>query len=142
MHLHSYDPISATLLVTLAGCGTTPAIPDSLQESTAQELTAVPPDDAVGLTNVIEAEGPPDAQTPNLSQAPADSNNPAPLLPENLGFPLSDIVLFPDLLSVFVDDLLLDLLQPSNPHHEISFLEQLCRDSDIPDFRCRQLYGD
>ena len=49
----------------------------------------------------------------------------------------------PDLLSLFFDSLVIDPVGPSplRPSTDPTCLELLCRDTDIPDFRCRQRYG-
>lgn len=136
-----YHPISALLILTLAGCGTIPGSFEGLEESGLHGTVATSQDDASRSTDVIDADLSPDTQLPAAAQVPIDPSSAVPSPMSDLGFPLSDLALIPDLLSSFVDGLLLDMLQPSIPQSNLSFLEQLCRDSDIPDFRCRQLYG-
>ena len=46
------------------------------------------------------------------------------------------------LLSLFVDDLVLDLVTPADLNNDLSLLERLCRAGETPDFRCRQRFGD
>ena len=142
MRSSRYRPISALLLLTFAGCGTIPAEPEVLQGADPQELMTAPQQDRVGSADGVVVDAPANTQLPASDQALTDSSSPVPPSPNDLGFPLSDMALFPELLSSFVDGLLLDILQPSVPQSGPSFLEQLCRDSDIPDFRCRQLYAD
>lgn len=45
------------------------------------------------------------------------------------------------LVSLFLDRLLLDLINPTGPLESFTFLERLCLEGDDPDFVCRQLYG-
>lgn len=47
-----------------------------------------------------------------------------------------------DVLSLFVDDLILESAPPADRSNDLPFLERLCRETDLPDFRCRQLYGE
>ena len=46
-----------------------------------------------------------------------------------------------DLVSLFLDTLILDLINPAGPAQSFTFLERLCLAGDEPDFVCRQLYG-
>ena len=83
-----------------------------------------------------------------VGQFPADDDQ--PFNPPRPTFPF-DPLLFPflgpddvaDLLSLFLDDLLLDLLNPVGPqlNDTLSFLERLCLEGDDPDFVCRQRFG-
>jgi len=127
-----------TAVATIVGCGTyltsldVPSASDHQAPTTGDQPE---PTDATGTPEpAVVPAPPPPAPTPSEPE----TATPPPI---DLGFPLSDIALFPDYLSLFVDGLVLDLLQPTVPTGGVSHLEQLCRDSGIPDHRCRQLYG-
>ncbi len=45
------------------------------------------------------------------------------------------------LLSLFADDLVLDLLTPADLNYDLSYLERLCREGNTPEFICRQRFG-
>ena len=47
----------------------------------------------------------------------------------------------PELLSLFLDALILETLDPAGPALELTFLEQLCLEGGDPDFVCRQRFG-
>ena len=54
---------------------------------------------------------------------------------------LTDPDYFDDLLSLAVDDLVLDLIAPTSSADTFTHLELLCRDLGLPDYYCRQRYG-
>ena len=126
---------------TIVGCGIYPTSPDALPATDDQVVTAVDqaePGDAIDAPEPVVMPAPA-SPAPNPTASDPETSTPAPAI--DLGFPLSDIALFPDYLSLFVDGLVLDLLPPTTSTGSVSYLEQLCRDTGIPDHRCRQLYG-
>lgn len=73
-----------------------------------------------------------------------DDDSPSAIRPaldpfESADLSLSDIDL---LLSLFVDNLVLELVTPADLDNDLSLLERLCREGETPDFRCRQRFGD
>ena len=61
----------------------------------------------------------------------------APALPQDDGAGVGADVL----ASLFLDTLVLDLIDPTGPARSSTYLERLCLALDEPDFVCRQLYG-
>jgi hypothetical protein len=58
-----------------------------------------------------------------------------------LGFELFELGLLGELLPWFPDDESMGLMSPEPSGSSVSYLEQVCRDSGIPEFYCRRLYG-
>ena len=109
--------------------------------SSTNEATADDPTPA-GTTVIIPAafathpEDP--VSEPSTAVDPLSSPLPLfdPFAPTLL--PLADIDI---LLSLFLDGLVLDLLAPADLNSEMSYLERLCREGDIPEFICRQRFA-
>ena len=144
-----------TALLLLAGCGAYSHSGDERAEDTIRA------DDAQIITlenaDMLDPAAPattdgssPNPAPPSADAAPGDSRDfIAPTLdPLDLGpFAPEDA---PELLSLYMDVLLLDLLDPAAatddfdsapPYYDVTYLEQLCRDRGYPDHACQSLYG-
>ncbi len=108
----------------LCSCG---AIPTTIDDNTVGEAQG-----ADSQTDVPEPfiPEPADIRTPGGSPTATDS---AQADAESIG---AD-----DLVSLLLDTLILDLINPAGPALSLTFLERLCLAGDEPDFVCRQLYG-
>jgi len=97
------------------------------------------------MPNVIPAamaQGQAQATAEPTAQSDLDRSN---LLRLTSGDPLLSLLgdlYIADLLSIIVDGHFLDAFAPGEAAPEFTFLELLCRDGDIPDFVCRQRYGE
>ena len=94
---------------------------------------------AVGEANGADSQS--DLPEPFIPD-PADVRTPggSPLGTESAQADLGSISA-DDLVSLFLDTLILDLINPAGPAESFTFLERLCLAGDEPDFVCRQLYG-
>lgn len=125
----------------LGGCPMVPAAPEVSREGTSRDASEMVSGDASRADATSADTAAPDAHVPVVVQAPIETSVPVSPPQTESGFPWSDPALLPDYLSLFVDGLLLDELQPSVPSSGFTYLELLCRDTGIPEHRCRQLYG-
>ncbi len=145
------------VLLLMGGCGAQPfpapadcpGDPDCLGDSSAVDPAAfVPPDAAVAW---------PPAPDPMLLVGPgADpaTFEPPPLTPVGLdplvltllaldpfAFAIFEPADAPELLSLFMDNLALDLVSRIPSRSTFTFLELLCIETGQPEFVCRQRYG-
>ncbi len=155
----------------LAGCGLTPAAapPACVEGEGCAEaplvLNAADPDSPAtspARPPVVAPATAPEAGTapvvePVLSDSSIVSSPGFDALSSNAGFvdpfeltsPLFDPLGFspfglndvPDLVSLFVDGIILGQLTPSGPALNLTFLERLCLEGDTPDSFCRQRFG-
>jgi hypothetical protein len=153
-------------LLLLSGCGR--VMPDECAEGTdcsIESALAGPgsdlPDDASsgGLTDASPSSAIPvvipaamasasDDPTASETAHPPYSTTVPPMLNPS-GIPLLTLLDADVLVSLLLDDLILDLFAPapapapgpSPPDDDPTFLELLCRQGDTPDFICRQRYG-
>jgi hypothetical protein len=114
--------VAAVTLFFLTGCGLdVPIVPtNEPADGSSSELATTP-----------VAPPPVPAQPPLQGPTPFD---PAGLA--SFDFDNADL-----LGSLFADQLALDLLMPSGPALDYTFLERLCLEGDEPDFYCHQRYG-
>jgi len=133
--------------------GTCAATGQLLETSTDTPLQApeVPVDGAemAPTANPVSAPNRPGGVPFEPSPPPFDDPAllPDPWSPESVHLDLFDIALLDpdalsDVLSLFLDDLILEHVPPANSSNDLPYLERLCRETDLPDFRCRQRYGE
>jgi len=150
-------------LLLLSGCGR--VMPDECAEGTdcsiesaiagpGSDLPDDPSLDALGDWSaptatpvVIPAAMAPTPDDPAVFQNadPISSTTLPPMLNPS-GIPLLTFLDADVLVSLLLDDLILDLFAPAPapappPDRDPTFLELLCRDGETPDFICRQRYG-
>ena len=90
----------------------------------------------------IPAQEPTVPDTPPSAEESTDAPvNQSPVV-DPLGYPYFGTDDYDDLLSLYFDGMLLDMFAPTDPDDSFTYLEQLCRDGDLPDYYCRRLYGD
>ncbi len=136
------------MMLLLSGCGSAtgraPAeCPDGANCTGDGALQATPGSmSAEGAVTISAAfaEDPDDS----IFGRSTDDDSPSAIRPaldpfESGGLSASDVDL---LLSLMVDNLVLELVTPADLDNDLSLLERLCREGETPDFRCRQRFGD
>ena len=135
-------------LLALGGCGTW--LRADIDDAPEAEGAPTASDNS-GLAAESGSDGPPPDANP---ASPVDASVPSPGT-HDPSADLSDPGVFDpesadELLSAYLDSLLLDLLDPSGttgpfgsqpPFYEFTYLEQICRDEGLSDSFCRSRYG-
>ena len=103
---------------------------ESTEEPSTEDPDAPPPDDPAPSDSPIHD---PFVFDPTFFNTVA--------LDPLVGPALSEPNYFDDLLSLAVDDLVLDLIGPLSSADSFTHLELLCRDLGLPEHYCRQRYG-
>ncbi len=141
----------SVIFLAVCGCGTVPtagpACPDR-EDCFNPPLEADPAERLGDSPAVMTVPVPAPVSPPSAGQEPSsglavntDTFELSPLDPFLLGLPPLPGVDGSDLIALFLDELLLDLLAPSGSGGSLTFLERLCRRTGEPDFVCRQRYG-
>jgi len=132
--------------------GTCPAAEEALEPSPLEDLPpAAGPPSSPPLLPPPRPSRPPQS-VPEPATSVPDVSDETPTLPDPwasigespdlLDLMLLDPEAVSDVFSLLLDDLILDSVPPADLSNDLPFLERLCRETDLPDFRCRQLYGE
>ena len=120
----------------------------SAADSSASDSTTDEPDDEELSDDTGDSsEGPDDTPIDTGPEQPTPVDPPTldpgtpPVLDPLVDSALLDPSFLDDLLALWADGLILDLLGPSGAPDDFTYLELLCRDLDLPESYCRRLYG-
>jgi len=134
----------AAALLLFGGCGAQTFVEDASAVD-APDSTDAPAETSTSLETQTEPTVPTSLPTPlPVSTPPPSSVNLIVPLFDPFGFPLLGFTDTPDLLSMFSDFLILDLVNPPGRGglvDDYTYLELLCLEGDDPDFVCRDRYG-
>ncbi len=142
----------AAAFLIFSGCGAHTLVEDAsavdAPDSTDATLDA-PAETSSSSSAPTETQTEPTAPTslptplPVTTPPPSSVNLIVPLF-DPFGFPLLGFTDTPDLLSMFSDFLILDLVNPPGRGGLVdnyTYLELLCLEGNDPDFVCRERYG-
>ncbi len=130
----------AAALMIFGGCGAHSLVVDEYADDTPFSAAA-PVDTPSAIPAPTLAPSP---ISPPLTSPPSESLDSTSQVFDRPGFPLFEPADAPDLVSLFLDYLILDLVSPAGRGglaDDYTYLELLCLEGDDPDFVCRQLYG-
>ena len=130
---------TAALLI-FGGCGAHSFVVDEYADDTPSSAAA--PVDRSSATPA--PTNTPSPIPPRVTSPPSESLDFTSQVFDRPRFPLFEPADAADLVSLFLDYLILDLVSPAGRGglaDDYTYLERLCLEGDEPDFVCRQRYG-